>query len=208
MSVLRSATSPAATAARLLALAALAPLLAACGGGMFDSSSSGSGGGLSGFMQSVTPASAPAPADDPDQQELECPAVIIAPGGAALRIGGGSSESVRSQITITDVARECTRGPGGSVLVKVGAEGRVLVGPAGSSGALGATMRIEVRSGDKTLSSRAVRVGATVPAGQAQAAWTHVESGISVPASAFAGGGDTDVFVTLNPATAQPRRRR
>ncbi len=207
MSVLRSATSPAATAARLLALAALAPLLAACGGGMFDSSSSGSGGGLSGFMQSVTPASAPAPADDPDQQELECPPVIIAPGGAALRIGGGPSESVRSQITITDVARECTRGPGGSVLVKVGAEGRVLVGPAGSAGALGATMRIEVRSGDKTLSSRAVRVGATVPSGQAQASWAHVESGISVPASAFAGGGDTDVFVTLNQAAAQPRRR-
>lgn len=207
MSVLRSASSPAATAARLLALAALAPLLAACGGGMFDSSSSGSGGGLSGFMQTVTPASAPAAADDPDQQKLECPAVIIAPGGAALRIGGGSSESVRSQITITDVARECTRGPGGSVLVKVGAEGRVLVGPAGSAGALGATMRIEVRSGDKTLSSRAVRVGATVPSGQAQGSWAHVESGILVPASAFAGGGDTDVFVTLNPAAAQPRRR-
>jgi hypothetical protein len=93
------------------------------------------------------------------------------------------------------------------VLVKVGAEGRVLVGPAGSAGALGATMRIEVRSGDKTLSSRAVRVGATVPSGQAQASWAHVESGISVPASAFAGGGDTDVFVTLNPAAAQPRRR-
>jgi hypothetical protein len=190
---------------RLLALAALSPLLAACGGGMFDS---GSGGGLSGFMQSVTPASAPAAVDDPDQQELECPPVIISPGGAALRIGGGSSDSVRSQITITDVARECARGPGGSVVVKLGAEGRVLVGPAGSAGALGATMRIEVRNGDKVLSSRAVRVGATVPSGQSQAAWAHVENGIQIPASAFTGGGDTDVFVTLNAGAAEPRRRR
>jgi hypothetical protein len=190
---------------------ALAALLGGCGGGMFESSGASSpptpgGSALANLMRFGT-TELPPPLVEAEE-ELECPLLSIAPGGAALRIGGGSSESVRSQITITDIARECQRAAGGGVIMRVGAEGRVLVGPAGSSGSLGANMRIEVRRGDTILSSRNVRVGATVPAGQAQASWAHVEQGIAIPASAIQARGDTDVFVTLNPAAAPQRRRR
>jgi hypothetical protein len=190
-------------------------MLGGCGGGLFDGGSSvasnpsgTSGSALGNLMRFGT--ATPPPVLEVPEEELECPVVSIAPGGAALRIGaGGSSEGVRSQITITDVARECARAPGGGVTMRVGAEGRVLVGPAGSAGALGATMRIDVRRGDQVLSTRSVRVGATVPSGQAQAAWAHVEPGIVIPASAINALGDTDVFVTLNPSGAgQTARRR
>jgi hypothetical protein len=193
-----------------LSLAAAVTLAGCAGGGSSDllPGGGGVGGGGSGLANLVRFGSADLPpALEPVEDEIECPPVSIVPGGAALRVGGGTSESVRSQVTITEVARECARGPGGSVIMKVGAEGRVLVGPAGGAGSLAAPMRIEVRRNDQVLSSRVVRVGAAVPSGQGQASWVHVEQGISVPASAFTSG-DVDVFLALGGAAAPARRRR
>lgn len=180
-------------------------LLSACGGGLTDvfTPAAPSGGTVVGASTAPRGPSLLAP----EEEEFDCPAVSIAPGGAAVRIGAAGSETVRSQITITDVVRECVRGPDG-IIMRVGAEGRVLVGPAGSAGALGATMRIDVRKGAQTLSSRTARVGASIPAGQASASWVHVEQGIVIPASAFRASGDLDVFVTLNPGASPARRRR
>src|SRR5215207_7757611 len=63
----------------------------------------------------------------------DCPRVDVVEGGAAMRTyaGGrtGSPESLRSQITIANVARECVGRPDGSIVVKVGIEGRALIGP-------------------------------------------------------------------------------
>jgi hypothetical protein len=197
--------------AMLAAALAFSLPLAGCGGGLFGGSDvagpSGGGSPLANLMQFGT--AAPPPVQQAPPEEVECPPVSIAAGGAALRLQAGqNAESVRGQVTITDVARECQPGAGGGVVMRVGAEGRVLVGPSGSAGPQGATLRIELRKGDQVLASRNARIGAVIPAGQAQAGWTHVEQGIVVPASAFTTSGDIDVFVTLNPAAAQPRRRR
>ncbi len=117
---------------------------------------------------------------------------------------------MRSQVTITDVVRECARGPGGSVIVRVGAEGRALIGPAGSAGGHYATLTVIAQKGPQVFARRSARVGATVSAAEGSAGWAHVEQGISIPASAFATRGDIDIFVTLSPAGAdrQARRRR
>ncbi|MGL4440908.1 MAG: hypothetical protein ACRCUE_16725 [Bosea sp. (in: a-proteobacteria)] len=200
--------------ARLMPVLGACLLLSGCAAGLSDIvSPSGpttpeGGSSLANIMRFGTASLPPVPA--PVEEEIECPPASIAPGGAALRIGAGaSSEGVRSQITITDVVRECARSADGGVIMKVGADGRVLVGPAGSPGSLGATLRIEVRKGEQVLSSRNARVSATVLSGQAQAAWVHVEQGIVVPGSAFRTSGDIDVFVTLNPPGAgQTARRR
>lgn len=202
------------TSFRFLPVLGLALLMGGCGGGLVDGGSSvpsspspGGGSPLLNLMRFGT--TEVPPVLTVPEEEFECPPASVAPGGAALRIGAGAgSEGVRSQITISDVARECARSADGGVVMKVGAEGRVLVGPAGSAGALGATMRIEVRKGDQILSSRSVRVGANVPSGQAQANWVHVEQGIAVPGSVFRTGGDIDVFVTLNPGADRATTRR
>lgn len=193
----------------------LAIVLAGCGGGLLDGGSSApatqtsTGSSLLGGLFGGGTATRSADVESvSSEDEPTCPAVSIAPGGAALRVGGGTSEAVRSQVTITDVARECARAPDGGVTMRVGAEGRVLVGPAGASGALGATMRIEVRRGDQVVTTRSVRVGASIPGGQAQAGWVHVEQGIVVPGSALRSGADVDVFVTLNAGAPTARRNR
>lgn len=198
---------------RLLPVFATCLMLSGCAAGLSDIiSPSGpatpeGGSALANLMRFGTTAPPPTPA--PAEEEIECPPVSIAPGGAALRIGAGaSSEGVRSQITVTDVVRECARAADGGVIMKVGAEGRVLVGPAGSAGSLGATLSIEARKGDQVLARRNARVGATVPSGQAQAGWVHVEQGVAIPGSAFRTSGDIDVFVTLNPPGAGRTARR
>src|ERR1700689_4981100 len=46
-------------------------------------------------------------------QDINCPDVTVADGGAALRVGGADNASVRYQFRLRDTARQCDRaGPG------------------------------------------------------------------------------------------------
>ena len=203
------------TSMRWLLLAGVSLAVSGClgaggggtGGGLTGAAAPASGGALGNLFQFGT--TAPAPVAEIEEEPVPCPPVSIAPGGAALRLQSGqSNETVRAQVSIIDVARECTNRPDRGVSMRVGTEGRVLIGPAGGSATQSATLRIEVRKGEQLITSRSVRVGAAVPAGQAQASWVNVEQGIEVPGSAFAGGGDIDVFVTLNPSTTRNDRQQ
>src|SRR5689334_16898962 len=131
---------------------------------------------------------------------MDCPRIDIMEGGAALRTyaGGrtGNPESLRSQVTIANVARECIGQPDGSIVVKVGVEGRALIGPAG------AAVRFVVKQGDRAFANRVRRVAVTIPAGEAQASFVAVEEGIVVPP----GTGDFDIEVGLGGAGAAPAK--
>jgi hypothetical protein len=191
--------------ARWLALPLLYLGLAGCGG-----SSSAGNSALNVLMfQSTTPPPADQlPKDDDQNQPLVCPEVIISDGGAAIRAQAGQDSSgLRYQISITNVARECTQTGKDTFRLKVGVEGRVLLGMAGSPGNYGATLTTTVMRGTTVLAKRSSRVGATIASGQGGADFTHVEEGIMVPA----GQGDVDIFVSLGgggPAAPARKRRR
>jgi len=195
-------------ASRLLALPLLCLALAGCG------SSSSSSSGQPSTMQTLSnvvmfQSTRPPPPDqipkDSDVQDVICPEVIISEGGAALRAQSGpDSGSLRNQISIANVARECTPTGNGSFRLKVGVEGRILLGPAGSPGSYGATLTTTVMRGTTVVARRASRVGGTIPAGQGGVDFSHVEDGIAVPA----GGGDVEVFVSLGQGGAAPARQR
>ena len=141
--------------------------------------------------------------------EMTCPPVIISDSGAALRSYGGQvgdSQAVRNQLAINDVARECTnsRADGGFTL-KIGVQGRVVIGPAGGPGTYQANLRMVVKRSGKVVASRVVRVGATISSGQGGAEFVHVEENIMVPA----GKGEPDIEVSLdNGGAARTARRR
>ncbi len=191
--------------ARWFALPLLCLGLAGCGG-----SSSAGNSALNVLMfQSTTPPPADQlPKDDDQNQPLVCPEVIISDGGAAIRAQAGQDSSgLRYQISITNVARECTQTGKDTFRLKVGVEGRVLLGMAGSPGNYGATLTTTVMRGTTVLAKRSSRVGATIASGQGGADFTHVEEGIMVPA----GQGDVDIFVSLGgggPAAPARKRRR
>jgi hypothetical protein len=143
----------------------------------------------------------------------DCPRVDVTEGGSALRTytGGrtGSPDALRSQLTISNVARECIGQPDGSIAVKVGVEGRALIGPAGSAGRFDVPVRVVVKRGDQVFANRLRRIPVTVPPGEANGSFVTVEDGIVVPP----GIADFDIEVGLagageKPAKNQRGRRR
>jgi hypothetical protein len=76
-------------------------------------------------------------------EDLQCPSVDIADGGASFRVGGADNKTVRYQFDISDVARQCIP-QGGQFALKIGVSGLALVGPAGSPGALSADLKLVV----------------------------------------------------------------
>jgi hypothetical protein len=191
----------------LLALPFLCLGLAGCG-----SSGSSSGqpstlqtlGNVVMFQSTTPPPADQLPKEDQDEQ-LVCPEVIIADGGAAVRAQSGQdSGSLRHQISILNVARECTPTGNGGFRLKVGVEGRVLLGPAGGPGNYGATLTTTVSRGTTQIARRAARVGGTVASGQGGTDFSHVEDGIIVPA----GRGEIEIIVGLGGGSATPARSR
>jgi len=94
---------------------------------------------------------------------IDCPVVQIEPGMSAFRVGGPDSSTVRYQIAIGDVARDCSQS-NGQLLVRVGVETRTVVGPAGGPGTYTAPLTVALRrTGDeKVLASKTYTVGGAV----------------------------------------------
>lgn len=193
---------------RFVLPAALALALAGCG----SSGSSSSGepstaqklGNILVFQSATPPPANQLPTDN--DVYFACPQVIVADGGAAIRAqSGGDSGSLRSQVSITTVARECSQATKeGGFNLKVGVEGRILIGPAGGPGSYGATLITQVLRNNNVVARRTARVGGTIPSGQSGADFSHVESNITVPP----GSGDVEIIVGLSPGGGEPARRR
>ncbi|MBD3849009.1 hypothetical protein GGC47_000673 [Bosea sp. OAE752] len=189
---------------RWLALPLLCLGLAGCGS---PSSSSAGSTALNMLMfQSATPPPADQLPKDEDDMTVVCPEVIVADGGAAIRAQAGQDSSgLRYQISITNVARECTPTGNGGFRLKVGVEGRILLGPAGGAGNYGATLTTTVTRGTDVVARRGARVGGTIPSGQGGVDFTHVEEGITVPP----GKSDVEIIVGLGQGgAATPARHR
>jgi hypothetical protein len=201
--------SRASTLPRVIVLAVAAGLLGGCstlGLGSDEPRSAptqaSSGSSFSEFFRnggSTVPPPA-APVDD----DIECPAIEILDGGAAMRQVAGSD--VRNQISLGQVARECRPAGPGQISIKVGVEGRVLLGPSGSPGTFSAPVRIVIKRGDKVVASRLQRASATVPSGDTQASFVVVEENILVPRQ----GEELSISVGLDPSGRggeAPRKR-
>ena len=149
------------------------------------------------------------PAAPPEAIEVrDCPPVTVSDGGAAIRANAGGSESanVRSQLSITEVARECTGRPDGAVIVKVGVQVRALIGPGGGSARFDTPVNIVLKRGDQVLASRARRVSISVPPGQFEQSAIVVEDNLVAPP----GLAEFDIEVGLGagPRAAKPARSR
>jgi hypothetical protein len=142
-------------------------------------------------------------------EEVECPRVTVAEGGAALRsyVSGrvGAAEALRHQISIANVARECVGRPDGTILVKVGVEGRALVGPAGSPGRFDVPVRFVIRRGETVYADRTRRVAVAIAAGETHGTFVAVEEGMAVPANI--GEYEIEVALGAGPASERPARR-
>jgi hypothetical protein len=117
----------------------------------------------------------------------DCPSVDVRTGAGALTMSGKPPDEaptdVRYQLSITEVARQCAS-IGGNLVIKVGVQGRIIVGPIGGPGEVDIPLRYAVvREGatPRTVATKFKRVAAAVPSGQSNVAFSDVEENLSFP---------------------------
>lgn len=113
-----------------------------------------------------------------EDEEIDCPSIQILEGTAALRqeAGGG----VRHQFSVVQTAREC-RAEGNTIVIKMGLEGRALLGTAGSPGTFTVPVRFVAKRGDKIIASKVIRQSVTIASGETGANFVAIEEGMTVP---------------------------
>ena len=131
-------------------------------------------------------------------KEIDCPGVEVRNGAATLSIAAAGVEAgpmtTRYQVTIGDTARECAP-LGGVMTMKVGVEGRVLLGPAGGPGQVDIPLRMAVVQegpAPKTVLSKFYKLAVAIPPGQTGAPFVHVEQDLTFP---MPRGADLDAYI-------------
>jgi hypothetical protein len=119
--------------------------------------------------------------------DLECPYIDIRQGASTLAIGGSGDKaamSLRYQGTFIRAARECAVA-GTDMVMKIGVEGRIILGPAGGPGVVDVPLRIavvrEYTVGSKTITTKLIHIPVTVASASENPTFTHVEEGVAFP---------------------------
>ncbi|WP_157961998.1 hypothetical protein [Acuticoccus kandeliae] len=109
-----------------------------------------------------------------------CPSVRVLQDTEVIRRDDGSEkpEGLRWQASIVRTARECERGTGEAVTVRVGASGRIVTGPKGAPQVVELPLRVAVREGETVTYSRVHNVRVTMSG--ASQSWAFVDGPIPV----------------------------
>lgn len=208
---------------------ALALLVAGCGGGSFF------GGPTAATpAPAVSPAPAPAPTSSsggwlPDDvtnffagssdkapqpvagasPDVECPYIQIREGASTLVINGpgdNAAMSLKYQGTFERAARQCAV-VAGQMVMKVGVEGRIVLGPQGGPGEINVPLRIAVvdekPSSSKTIVTKLIQIPVTVASADDNPTFTHVEDDLSFPLPSSAELENYVVYIGFDPLAAE-----
>jgi hypothetical protein len=147
--------------------------------------------------------------------DFECPQVQVRTGASTLTSSGNPAEptamNLKYQVTIGTTARECRMGPGNMVSLKVGMQGRVILGPEGGNpGSIDVPVRFAVvreAIDTKVITTKLDRIAVTIPPNDTNVLFTHVAEGLEFP---IPRGGDIDsyiVYIGFDPAGLAPEKK-
>jgi len=195
------------------ALILFGPLLGACSSPSLPSMSSFS----TMFGSSSTPAGdANAAANIPLPANFECPSVTVRAGASTLTSstdpsGDGTATNLRYQVGISTTARECRMSGPNMVSVKVGVQGRVILGPQGSPGPVNVPIRYAVVFDgvpQRTITTKFERITVTVPPEDTNVLFSHVVEGIEFPMPRASEIDSYVVYIGFDPVAAQEMDRK
>ena len=145
---------------------------------------------------------------------FECPGVTVRQGAAAYSMSVNPDDSspinLRYQFALGETAREC-RVVGAMVSMKVGVQGRIVVGPAGGPGQLEVPLRFAVvREGvePKTITTKLQRFPVTIPPDNGNVPFTHVEDDLTFPMPPGREINAYVVYIGFDPQGAQELDRK
>jgi hypothetical protein len=178
-----------------MGLAIFAMALAGCSTDMFGSHSTTSSppattgstspfSGVGDFF-SGKPQKTAADAGPPSDSEIDCPTVEIRQGAStyANNAGDESALALRMQASFGETARECHLNAG-MLSIKVGIQGRIILGPAGVPGDFTVPLRYAlVQEGlqPKTIWTQFYAVPVSIPPGSSNVPWTHIQEDMVLP---------------------------
>src|SRR3954447_23683060 len=146
--------------------------------------------------------------------EVDCPGVTVRQGAATLSItqpgADPSPMTTRYQVSIAQTARECAP-LGGVMTMKVGVEGRVLLGPAGVAGQIDIPLRMAVVQegpNPKTIVSKFYKLAVAIPPGQTSVPFVQVEQDLTFPTPRAADFDNYVVCVGFDPASLNTKPER
>lgn len=217
---------------------ALASLLAACSGGGFGSpattaasnappavaaapppqspSSESLKDKIENFFATAGEASEPRPVTNTQQANVDCPLIDIRQGAATLTIpppspdGSNDAMSLKYQGTFVRAARDC-KVAAGQLVMKIGIEGRIIVGPAGGPGEVSVPLRIAVvdqpTSTPKTIFTKLIIIPVAVTSADTGATFTHIEDNVAFPLPTSAELDNYIVYIGFDPIGAAQEER-
>jgi hypothetical protein len=144
------------------------------------------------------------------QPDVNCPPVDVRQGASTLTIGSNGNQSamaVRYQGEFTREARDCAV-VGGNMVMRIGIQGRVIVGPAGGPGQVEVPLRIaivqETPGGARPITTKFIRIPVMVASNDSNPVFTHVEEGVTFPVPTPTSSLDDYIaYVGFDPFTAQ-----
>src|SRR5215831_2760724 len=146
--------------------------------------------------------------------DIDCPTVEIRQGAATYSQSGpdnGSTAlSLRYQANFLRGARECALRTG-TVAMKVGVEGRLILGPAGAPGTISLPVRLAVvKEGvePKTIWTKFYSVPVVVPPGESNVLFTHVEEDLSFPMPSAKDFDAYVIYVGFDPDSAAAEQKK
>lgn len=132
----------------------------------------------------------PHPTTANQQSDVDCPLIDIREGAATLTIpppppdGSNEAMALQYQGIFVRAARDC-KVAAGQLVMRVGVEGRIIVGPAGGPGVVDVPLRIAVvdspAGNPKTILTKLIRIPVTLGPSDGSMNFTHVEEGLAFP---------------------------
>lgn len=199
---------------------------------------SGCGGGSSLFGGSSASAPAPTPASSsggllPDEvtnffsgssdkgpqqvaggsADLDCPYIQIREGASTLTVNGAGDNaamSLKYQGTFVRAARQCAV-VAGQMVMKVGVQGRLILGPQGGPGQVTIPLRIAVvdekPASSQTIVTKLIMIPVEVRSADDNPSFAHVEDNIAFPMPSSSELDNYIVYIGFDPIAAQAQER-
>jgi hypothetical protein len=154
----------------------------------------------------------------PTTEEFDCPRIDIRQGASTLLVNAGQASgeeggalALRYQGTFVRAAREC-RVTGNMVNIRIGVEGRVILGPAGGPGPISVPLRFalvsETLNSMKPVWSKLQIINVDIPPQTPNMNFTHIVEDLTVPIPPASELEGWVIYIGFDPSGVQLEQKR